>query len=346
MTQFNPAFDNIFDPSHGVLCQTNGVIKKVYNPNAPLCFPCAIINPLDFSQGYATQDGAVSPASFVSTMSREVPICGLMDPGVDDGLQLGVVSNLTPPLYAHMFPSWWYLPSIDSQIYIQVPGTSGTSSCVTKRNPSLPFPEGNAGFYQVVFTSGGGITRVLGPNGYNYEAHGQIAFFGDFGQANSQDLTGCWKFLNGKCVVNYGIRGYVCKKNQTIPNCQLACELSLFISSVSNLGAQMNMCRLMTKCNLAVCPNPNVCLGPNDIRGCSPVANLNLGERIVYQLFDVNPDNIQPDTVDVGGVVAVGMIVGVVFAVVIVVVVAAFVIYYLRKRRQGGNYFWNTEETI
>jgi len=148
-------------------------------------------------------------------------------------------------------------------------------------------------------------------------------------------------------VVNYGIRGYVCKSNETVPDCNLACELSMYISSVSNQGAQMNMCRLMTVCNLATCPDPNVCLGPNDIRGCSPVANLNNGERIVYQLFDVDPDFIQPDTADTGtGVVAVGMIVGVVIAVVVVAVVVAFVIYYLRKRRQGGNYFWNTGETI
>jgi len=39
MTQFNPAFDNIFDPSHGVLCQTNGEIKKCTHQMHPFVSP-------------------------------------------------------------------------------------------------------------------------------------------------------------------------------------------------------------------------------------------------------------------------------------------------------------------
>jgi len=214
---------------------------------------------------------------------------------------------------------------------------------------SLPPPEGNAGFYQVVFTSGGGIHRNLGPNGkYVYTAHGQIAFFGDFGNDNNQDLAKCWKFLNNKCVVNYGIRGYVCNRNQTVPNCRLECELYVAISSAASLGQKVSWCRRMSKCNLAECPNPKKCLGSQDIRGCSPVANLNLGERIVYQLFDVNPSFIEPDAIDTEDVVAVGWIIGVVVALVVVVVGVVFVVYYMKKKRQGGNYFWRrrTEETM
>jgi len=350
MTQFNPAQDNIYDITHGVLCQTNGEIKKVHKPNAPLCVPCTTIDPLNLELGVITLDNHPSPATFISSMTRVVPICGLMDPGVDDGLQLGVVSSSTPPLFAHMFPSWWYLPSIDSQIYIQVPDTPGTSACVTKRNPSLPAPEGNAGFYQVVYTSGGSIDRVIDGNGnYLYQAFGQIAFFGDFGNNGNADLSQCWKFLGELCVVNYGIRGYVCGKNQTVPNCRLDCELFLLITGVSNQGQQVTWCRRMTVCNLATCPDPNKCLGPNDINGCSPVANLNLGERIVYQLFDVDSSAMVPDSDDAGDVQpqTVGWIIGVVVAVVVVIVVGLFAFYYWRKRRQGGSYFWRrTEETI
>jgi len=350
MTQFNPAFDNIYDPSHGVLCQGNGEIKKVYSPNAPLCVPCASLNPLNLQQGLVTSGGHPSPAYFISTMSREVPVCGLMDPGVDDGLQLGVVSYSTPPLYAHMFPNWWYLPSIDSQIYIQVPNTSGNTSCVTKRNPSLPSPEGNAGFYQVVYTSGGSINQETDIDGnIYYQAYGQIAFFGDFGNDNNVNLAKCWKFLGENCVVNYGIRGYVCKQNQTVPNCRLDCELFYVITSASNQGQTVNWCRMMTVCNLATCPDPYTCLGPQDINGCSPVANLNLGETIVYQLFDVDPSFIVPDVANNGsGGVAVGLIIGVVVALIVLVVGGLFVFYIWRKKRQGGVYFWqvSAEETI
>jgi len=313
----------------------------VYQPNSPLCVPCSSLDPLNLELGVVTLDGSPSPASFVSSMLREVPICGLMDPGVDDGLQLGIVSTSTPPLYAHMFPSWWYLPSIDSQIYIQVPDTSGTSACVTKRNPSLSAPQGNAGFYQVVFTSGGSIQQEYDSDGnLFYQAYGQIAFFGDFGNNNNADLSMCWKFLKQKCVVNYGIRGYVCRQNETIPNCRLDCELSLEIYSVSNQGLQVDWCRRMTKCNLATCPDPNSCLKPTDINGCSPVANLNLGERIVYELFDVFPGSaIQPDTVDTGVNGVPGWVVGVVVAVVVMVVIGAVIGFlYWRKRRQGAGY--------
>jgi len=296
MTQFNPAFDNIDDPSHGVLCQIDGTIKKLYNPDVPLCVPCASVNPATPSLGVVTRDGAPSPATFVSTMTREVPICGLMDPGVDDGLQLGSVSISSAPLYALMFPQWWYLPNIQAQIYIQIPGVPPTDSCVTKRDPLLAAPEGNAGFYQVAFTAGGGMELYNMGGILNYMAFGQISFFGDFGNNNNIDISMCWKFYQEKCIVNYGIRAYVCAQNQSIPSCSLQCELFLGISNVSDNGTQVTICKQIRKCNLATCPDPDQCLGPGDMMGCSPVANIDLGETIVYELFDEmsNQSDTQP----------------------------------------------------
>jgi len=225
-------------------------------------------------------------------MTREVAICGLMDPGVDDGLQLGAVSISSAPLYAHMFPQWWYLPNIQSQIYLQIPGVVPNDSCVTKRDPLLSAPAGNAGFYQVAFTAGGGTQLYNNGGVLNYMAFGQIAFFGDFGNSNSMDISMCWKFYGELCIVNYGIRAYVCAQNQTIPSCSLQCELFLGVSNVANEGTQVTICKQMRKCNLATCPDPDACLGPGDMMGCSPVANIDFGESIVYELFD---DTSDPD---------------------------------------------------
>jgi len=327
MTQFNPSFNNINDPSHGLLCNSSGIAEKIHNPNAPLCVPCASVDPNDLSSGVVTQDGAPSPASFVSSMTRDVPVCGLMDPGIDDGLQMGVVSMNSPPLYAHMFPSWWYLPSVQAQIYIQVPGVPPTTSCVTKRNPLLEAPMGNAGFYQVVYAAGGGIEFYqTGPNSFSYMAFGEITFFGDFGNNNNIDISMCWKFYQEKCIVNYGVRAYVCNGDQSLPSCNLQCELFLEVSNVQNNGTQATICKRMTHCNLATCPSPNVCLGPGDPQGCSPVADLGQGQRIVYELFDTPPQLI-PSEVAIGRV-SVWWVIMVVIIVILLVAGVAFGFYY------------------
>jgi len=333
MTQFNPAADDIEDPSHGLLCGSDGTAVKVYNPTAPLCVPCAAVNPNEPTEGVVTLDGSPSPAYFITSMSRPVPICGLMDPGIDDGLQLGGVStNSNSTCYAHMFPSWWYLPNIGSQIYIQVPGVSPEESCVTKRDPSLGSPLGNAGFYQVVFTAGGTIQNMMVGGVSTYMAFGQIAHFGDFGNNNGIDISMCWEYYQELCIVNYGVRGWVCAEGKTVPNCQLSCELFVEVSNVQNAGSPATICKRMTYCNLATCPSPTECLGPNDIQGCSPVANLNLGECIVYEFFDTPPSEI-PSEVAIGrGGAQWWVIMVVVFIVILLVVGLALGYFYYRKK--------------
>jgi len=173
----------------------------------------------------------------------------------------------------------------------------------------------------------------------NYLAFGQIAFFGDFGNGGSTDVSACAKFYGDSCAVNYGIRAHVCVGNQTIGDCTVACDLFLEVAG-SNLltpGAS-TICKRILTCNLASCPDPNVCLGPGDPMGCSPVANLNNGERIIYELYD-NDQSLS----GVGAIIPevmvadnskpwwIGLVVGLV--VLAVVATAIAVILYVKRKR-------------
>jgi len=92
----------------------------------------------------------------------------------------------------------------------------------------------------------------------------------------------------------------------------------------------------MTYCNLASCPSPTTCLGSGDPQGCSPVANLDLGERIVYELYDTPPTTPAeiPSGVALGRGVEWWVIVVVVFVVLSIAIGGAvFGYYYYRKMR-------------
>ena len=293
MTQFNPtpSADSIADKSHGVLCNANGTISKVYSPNSPLCVPCASVAPYSNSPLVTGNASEISPATIVSSLDSEIPACGLMDPGIDDNVQYGKVAKNLSELFVSMFPAWWYLKNVQSQVYIGLPNVTPEYFCVGKINPAWPEPMGNAGFFSVVYTTGGGIVKE--PNGH-YLAMGQLAFFGDYGNNNHKDLAQCWFHLGSKCIANYGMRGYVCGKGQVIhppvgspPSmaCNLQCDIFWDIQNVGVNGTTAELCPRIVKCNLNTCPDPNKCLGSGDPFGCSPVADITNGERIVYELY-------------------------------------------------------------
>ena len=296
MTQFNvsPAADSIADKSHGVLCNANGTISKVHSPNSPLCVPCASVAPYSNSPLVTGNYSEISPATIVSNMQSEIAACGLMDPGIDDNVQYGKVSRNLDPLFVSMFPQWWYLLGVQSQVYIGLQNVTPEYFCVGKTNPDLPEPKGNAGFFSVVYTTGGGIVKRQSDG--HYLAMGQVAFFGDYGNNNHQNLAKCWFHLGEKCVADYGMRGFVCGKGQVIhppvgapPSmaCKLHCDIMWDIQNAGGDGSKAQLCPKILKCNLNSCPDPKKCLGSGDPFGCSPVADITLGERIVYELYSL-----------------------------------------------------------
>lgn len=134
MTQFNDAIgaESIGDKSHGVRCNADGTLTKVYKPDAPYCVPCTSLEPKAKSP-LITPGKEISPATMVSNMTVPVAACGLMDPGVDDNLQYGRVlggAKATPPLFISMFPSWWYLRGVQSQVYVGLPNVTPEYFCV------------------------------------------------------------------------------------------------------------------------------------------------------------------------------------------------------------------------
>ena len=103
--------------------------------------------------------------------------------------------------------------------------------------------------------------------------------------------------------------------------------------------AKVTFCRRMTKCNLATCPSPNKCLGTGDPVGCSPTANLDLGERIVYELFDTEPT---PDPVPDGGLPWWWWIVLVAVLIIITLIIVGVIWYRRRSQKEeeaSSNYY-------
>jgi len=170
----------------------------------------------------------------------------------------------------------------------------------------------------------------------NYMAFGQIAFFGDFGNSNNMDVSMCAKLYGQNCAVNYGLRAHVCARNGS---CSVACDLYLEITGSDLLipGAS-SICRRVLKCNLASCPDPTVCLSAGDPMGCSPVANLDLGERIVYELYENDQTLSGVGAITSDGQVEnskglwwVGLVIGLVIGFVVLVTAIAVFIYKKKK---------------